>query len=586
LLARRLGQLIVLALLILAPAGTASVLNRVTYEAEEDDRLLLDAAGQRNCVLAAIHQEGTDACPFERTPQPRPAMGILLLDDVYRQTGVPEDGPGTARRDAEFLASRPTSGSVPTSFVNDVSSGASYHRASGGDLPDIIAPGHGRFHAYFGWWLDVNGNGVIERSDLAPANGQTSDPEHEWALKPDAAIFSYIDPGPHPFVTEFKRPDKGSPDVAYSSGAHWYTAGSVVPVVFVDGSLIRPMTVTTVTDPLLSPSSDGINTYPYTPGESSMIDIDRYAAIAPGPLSDVYATAAGPFLDTVGSPSLGLCPNACQITPTGARGTPLAGPVATAVSLAYGRAEHETAPGSGASGEGRGLEARDAFIGWADLVPRQRQVPLAGTGRTVASDGEPVGVGTDGSQSMGPGMFTLEMWTGVWKDLGGDGHVGWPQEPGDPYEGGARPRPDNYLESGGEFIGAYPTHIEGTSTSEFKVLAIPDTDWGPLGVTIVNVGLQSRDPGNVIACPPPLASTCMTPIVGSSPVTLLMRRDPSLGAGHYSTQDALLMPLGSPGFSVCSPRMKVSFAQSNVLIEEDVWDCDHLSQWAGFSTAS
>ena len=174
-----------------------------------------------------------------------------------------------------------------------------------------------RDSAAYGWWNNVDNDAYIHVDDtgLGKNNAVTTGPNNEWVLKPAATVVSYIEPGTHPSYDGMARPSTLEPDIHYAPLATTQASTPVVyqqkdgdgdasntaAILWLDGSVLRTITVTTVAEAHFAPSPDG--TLPFTRTAQSRVDVDRYLGLAPGPISEAYGALAGPMMDEVASPS-------------------------------------------------------------------------------------------------------------------------------------------------------------------------------------------------------------------------------------------------------------------------------------------
>ncbi|HVL49057.1 MAG TPA: hypothetical protein VM889_10910 [Candidatus Thermoplasmatota archaeon] len=555
----------------------------VSFETEETNRIDLDAAGQTNCVDAAQNNEPHVACPLERAAAvwEYPALGILILD-AFHLSAIPAEGASQGGQ------RRPTDAS-PDAFVDDFEQGSNLHRATGGLAPNVIWPGPGYIGALLGHWdnQDLDGDvdlriGHNESRSGAPYWGHQILVTNEWAGQEGSEVVAYIEPGDHPQATARVRPDAYSPDVRftpvyYRGGSPFlllYRSEGINPIVFLDGSLATPMTITTVSDAFLAPDARGHTVY--TPKERTRVDIDRYAALAPGPLEPIYKNTVAPVLGAIGSPSLGSCPNGCRIAPIAAPGTPLA-PLQKSM---WANDPREWAEGSGNSAAGRHHEFEVEYRAWVDLLPRwSAAIP---SNDAVQPQNMPLVRNPDGTATVPPGHFNVEVWSGIWKDLDGDGFIGTASSP-DPYEEGTRPNPDSYERARGEFFGIHLGEA-GQNPEPFFVVLVPDTLWGP-GVHRTTTGVpQNRNESDDTDCPDPVRPQrfCTSKLAnpGSTPIRLEVSAE-TVVKGYHNTRFTVFFPEGSPGFTVCTPALPVVFDGFGIRLDEDVWDCDPIAKWQG-----
>ncbi|HVL47603.1 MAG TPA: hypothetical protein VM889_03515 [Candidatus Thermoplasmatota archaeon] len=537
---------------------------KVGYERAEPGRIELDAAGQMNCLGP---NDPASRCAPAPTGRAHPATATLVLDNVYQSDGA-TDPAGSA---AVVLVSPSENADAP---VMDVSRGANWHRATGGEVPDVIVPGRGYFLSWHGRWSDANGDGVAQvrwHSSRGPTDPR---PSNEWVPDDTGGIVSYIEPGAHPVATSRVRPAEATPDLVYRyvviEMVHKPAGDVDGRVLFVDGSLFRAMTVETVTHAHLAPSPDGQK--PFTASTTSLVDVDRYAAVAPAPVAGAYRATLGPAADAIGSPSVGLCPNACRPGPVPLGATPVAGPAGEVQAAVWAPYPREWEAGSGSTRAGLHEEHVAGYEAWIDL-----RLFYAAWGGLAAGEAGPLpGRGADGSPSMLPGVLAWEVWTGVWKDLDGDGHIG-SAKPGDPYEGGTRPIADDYANPVGEFFGHWPTTDAGHLVQTVYVEVRPTTTWGA-GAFILADGA-----GNPTCEGPGLSSTCYTSgavlLAGSTPVRLYGIFE-SETPGRYLGRATLLLPEGSPGLTACSLAVSLEHGTDGNRRRTTLADCDTLAPLA------
>ncbi|HVL47797.1 MAG TPA: hypothetical protein VM889_04500 [Candidatus Thermoplasmatota archaeon] len=584
-------------------------------DVDESGRSALAALGQFNCMEAGLLAAGTPECPRVPTGAKRPVEGILVLDNFYVQIMGPSGvdtslqyatDPATAIRCAELRATgqgQALSGcSGPyTSLI----AGSNSARASRGALPDMILPGVGQFHSAYGWWDNLDGDDFITVDDTGLEGARVvPGPKNEWILKPGATMVSYVTPGTHPTYDNPRRPAATEPDVHYAPLTTYHASTAVVyqqknaggdgdrltGIVWIDGSLLRSIRVFTVTDPIFAASPDGL---PFTPRTTSLVDIDDYSAVAPGPVTTLYSALFGPFMDEFASPSFGTCPNACIPGPVPTGGTALA-EVGALQGFAFGRHESETHPASLGTAAGRQTDFEDQFHGWIDVIQMTRTtVSYQNLGAWGWSMQQPLGADPEGRPTIPPGgSISPEAWIGIFRDLSRDGRVGRVANPADPYEGGSRPMPDDYYRSEGEFYGLEP------KLNKDNVLILtftPDTDWGPVGVySFYPDRMGDPIPPTTAGCLPGTASICLQVNGGSAqPFTTFLRPAGQYSAhpgasstpaiespfGHYGTHQAIWFPTGSPGFTVCTMDVPLTYAIGEVAVTETVRDCDYVAPW-------
>ncbi|HVL49449.1 MAG TPA: hypothetical protein VM889_12895 [Candidatus Thermoplasmatota archaeon] len=525
------------------------------FEMDEAGAAELARLGQRTCLVEAVTAP-TAACPEEATGADHPATGVLVLESVAKTVGL-----------ARWPDADVESGDV---VVNDGAGTArmSWQHASNGLVAPLIAPGFSDFYALLGHYRDDESDREIR------FNGST--PENEWVGREGAVIVAYVDPGPRPAYSDRVRPTENAPDFRYvDEGGGLYRGQDLVVVL--DGSLLQTLRVVTVSDARLAP--DRPEGPPFVPGPGSRVDIDDYAAHAPGPIAAAYAPL-GPAVASVASPSLGTCPNACQVHPVPLTGTPVAEPAASAQGQLFAPYLPEWREGSGNTAAGRYDAYAQGYTPWIDL--------LLLTGYRYDFNGPLLGGARGDDPTMAPGYLGFEVWTGFWKDQNGDGHVGAAPQP-DPYEGGARPMPDDYIHHRNEFVHADPVGLEFDT---FNVTFIPDTEWGATGVFVVWYVsgvwfVPYAFPNPECAHMPLPGDVCVANwYSGSSPIVIEALRPTwtsDTTPGHYKMAVYLFLPAGSPGFTACTDALELRRFIGDSEVADVVRDCDRV---APFTTSA
>jgi len=565
-------------LLLIAPALLAAgcVTNfsvDETGEMEEPNGLRLEDLGQKTCVEAARHGEASAACPRVPTRFEAPQTGIEILDSFFAVYGSPPPLGDEVEQAFAFVSGE--SAQPPTGALGSLKRGTNPSRASGGAIGDVIAPGGGFFIALWGKWDNVNGDAMVDVRYVDPQSFSHA-MDNEWAIDITGdPLLGYVEPGSHPTLLSASRFQEDMPDFVYKAQADVFVssgdaAQSEVPVtshiLFTDGSLFRHVRVTTVSRPLLAPDPDG--RFPFTPRPGSLVDIDDYSALAPGPVAALYGVLLGEAVESVGSPNLGICPRRCAPDPAILADTPLA-PVAREGWSPY---PQEWRVDSGSSRAGRWEEHKAAYAPWIDLLALARVNPTGGVASQLESrDGPLMGRRADGAQTSAPGLVTFEAWTGLWRDLDADGFVGRAGD--EPYGQGARPQPDDYYASGGEYLSLRPLQ-------EFTVTLTPHDTWGD-GVIVV-----AGYPGSVLAETPwPVVAILASLERGASdPIVLPMRyahAEDGVFPGHYLTPYSVLLPAGSPGFDVCTETLPLRYEVGGDAGETVLYDCDVIAPWEG-----
>ncbi|HVL48588.1 MAG TPA: hypothetical protein VM889_08535 [Candidatus Thermoplasmatota archaeon] len=597
-----LALLVVLALA--GPAFAGGYFSDARLEADEVNGPALDALGQKTCIREAMVGMDAPGCPREVVPYDEwetpgePVMGTLVLDSFYTtHVGLPP--PADAARNLETLASDVQAAPTERPAVNWIPiHGNNAHRDSGGTAPDVILPGPGQIRAWHGWWDDKDEDGVIASWGESGAHARVND---EWHSGGSARIAAYVSPGSHPDWRSLERPGDSSPDFWFSryvlSGYTYYQSGLQATsfVVFTDGSLVQRMTVRSVTDPILAPSADG--TAPYTTTARSLVDIDVYAAAAPGPVETLYGSTAATFVNTLGSPSLGTCPNGCRPGVFSPReiGLEASEPfVAGLASEVYARYPREWADGEGSSSSGRHAEHVERYAPWIDLIPTWGYRSTNFLDPFYFLRGGPLPGKTDeGRQAMLPGFLSFEVRTGLWKDLDGDGFVG--SGGADPYYGGTRPLPDDYVDPRGEYFGLFADALDGVESEVFRIVLTPDTAWSPGVLAHERVAVTGTDPETAVACVDRDAGklcvnepTSSGYFVGRETLSVWARRDVTgFSAGDDRTpglyrSGSLFFPFGTDGFgfTACTEALTLAYAGPEGATTATLRDCDWIGPLA------
>jgi len=561
--------LAVLALLVAAAplAAAASTYSSSAWlEGSENPQ----APGQANCVAEAWHGLETSTCFYEIVKHSKWSSSrsmMRMLDLVYMASGVATQAPESLME--------PIGPGTPNNLAGSTSTrGGNLHRASGGVLPDVIWPGAGTFEGWYGYWADTNPDGIIRNR----VEGDQPTLDSEWLIDSRTFLAAFVDPGAHPQFLNSERPRDTTPDIVFQSATNYgyYTSrhGDIAQVggliVFLDGSLLQDVTVTAVSDPVLAPDGER----PFTARPTSLVDVDRHPAAAPGPVAALYAATAGPAVNAVGSPSLGYCPGGCRIgpAPLGTAASPVTEPVADGLYAPYPR---EWQPGSLSTNEDHGLAYRDAYHAWIDLLPRWG--PGTAEASAAARPGPLAGRAADGSQAALPGYVGFEMRIGVWRDHNGDGFIGV-ANPEDPYEGGTRPLPDDYYNAGVEYFPTAaldPVKPSG-NLQNLRLYITPLSTWGPIGAFITTSGS-----GTMLFLNTNGGDPLAYHYEGDEPIQLELRLD-SVVQGRYAATRNLFLPQGTMhgGFLACTQDIGVRFQDAGADVTETVRDCDVIGQLA------
>jgi len=557
---------VLIAIAVLAAPIAAGNHGTMRYETEESPRV----SHQRTCVEEAYLWPDIPSCEVYGTNQASPPSGVLILDAMLWSPGVSTAHPQV----------RAGSSGVAHSLSRET-----------GFVPEAIWPGPVNARAFYGFWADENANGVIDqkvRTRPAGAAGVAFDgydPGNEYVPVGGHAplknrLYAFIEPGSHPHFTESStRPPANEPDFRYTGGVDAETRlhQANIFIVFLDGSLLLTYTMETVSEVSLVP--DLVNARPYSVEPWSRVDVDTYAALAPGPVAALYRATAGSAVNEASTPGLGMCPETCTVPPA-----PLSA-AAPVVAAAYAPYEAEIDPSYAAdprtasTNAGRLEEYRSRYAGWIDLLPNLG-APTGGESALKKAHPLPaLGRDANGNRAIAVppnGFFAVEVWTGVFRDLNGDGFVGAVGD--DPYEGGNRPVGHRYLDAKGEFV-PWDTKRAGTNMDSFRIVLTPDTTWGTPGVM-----RWSSIPTPVAddACTL-LANPCVKGysfITGSEPIVLDAPSFYATQIGHRLTNPYLWFPRGTAegGFTVCTEPRSIEFKEADVDVTETLQDCDRVER--------
>ncbi|HVL48396.1 MAG TPA: hypothetical protein VM889_07560 [Candidatus Thermoplasmatota archaeon] len=464
---------------------------------------------------------------------------------------------------------------APTGYYGHAAKLATFgnaRRDSDGQMADVIFPGSVAFMAWIGRWLDADADGVIDVRVGWDRSGIVKDlPGTEWTSLRTADAprpMAFVSPGGHPPAIATYRPGDVEPDFEYTfvnDAIRMWTGGgddTSSLAVYPDGSLLESYVVEAATHLILVPGfrPDGV-ARPYTTTEASRVDIDRHAAVAPGPVASLYAAAG---LDEIlhHSPGLSSCPEGCAVSTI-----PVPGLLAR-----YEQESDDLAHGSAA---GRRAEYETGFHAWLDAHAMLAD-PDGSTFRGNPRPRPLPAVGPDGRAAIPPGgMLVVDVWTGAWRDLSGDGFVG--AVGSDPYEGGTRAIGDRYHASAGEFIaqpGAPPAPREG-----FVAILTPDDTWGG-GVLVVDRDTNGVAYGSqyytavALGRPPPHGGVVRT---GSDPIVIALDLYNGEGA-HWTSWAGVIFPEGTRqgGFTLCTSPRVFDLPDG----PETAWDCDRVERLA------
>ncbi|HVL47737.1 MAG TPA: hypothetical protein VM889_04185 [Candidatus Thermoplasmatota archaeon] len=253
----------------------------VSADAREDGRTRLDADGQNNGVQEALAAAGL--------------ADVRILDALAVTVGLHDYHPHGYKIDPR----------EPWNLYGH----AEYRRtnvrgASEGVLQPALPPGPVWFLAWAGEFRDRNENGVIDQDVRRNPDGSVAGRGllHEWRADEHAVLLGFIDPAFRPALFESGAFEPGDPDVRFSylgDAEETFLSGGG-PVVFPDGSLLQTVRTIVVQEAMEE-------------GARALVDIDDYAALAPGPAAKLYASTVAPFVDAV-PVSLAACGPACDLS--------------------------------------------------------------------------------------------------------------------------------------------------------------------------------------------------------------------------------------------------------------------------------
>ncbi|HVL49138.1 MAG TPA: hypothetical protein VM889_11315 [Candidatus Thermoplasmatota archaeon] len=511
--------------------------NAVKWEVEESERLKRAAEGQANNL---------DTLPSEPT---------RILDSVYLTHGLLTNLAG------------------PRYTVN----------RNGGEETldgDILLPGPGQFFAWYGFWVDVDGDGLVDYNATCAEAICTANPANEFGATkngtsagmndvgptPGATIVAFVDPGSHPTIDSNSNPTPQQPDFYYtyfafaSSPAEYLDRG--YPSIYVDGSLLQTYRVATMANGMLFPDPETAR--PFTcPDEDDacLVDIDVYPAVAPGPIATLYGSTAAPIVNELPAIDFwavnSLAHDGGSWLPEPVK--PVAGPTWGTLTPGY-RLEHED-PGS--SAHNVTIEGYQAdYHAWIDVQGYWMQTGFAVQTYNLFGFG-----GASGrEQSAFPGAFAVGAHTGVWKDLNEDRVIGVAPDPSDPYQKGTKVDPNNYHDGTGEWFGWFPSSgCEDQEKAVYNVTLTPlaPGGWGTIGVLVIDYFANEPDRWHVVT--------------GEEPIVVPMvcyTSDPNLGVWYG--YDAVVFPTGNRDTSIeiaMSPA-EIRYRSNGLNVKESVWDVD------------
>lgn len=523
---------LVLALLLLsaAPAVLAGH-EKVRFEIEEPDRVAREAEGQDNHLTE------------------RPVDGPVRILDSFYHTWTPN--PTTAALDRQLE----DPDAWPGPFIIEQVYAYQPHRDTNGAVDDILFPGYWYFGAWFGDWYDKDGDGVLDYACRVGVPACLQRSENEFWPVDNVAMYGYIEPGAwYGAGSDGPKWDARSPDFRYSwqytacfAGCGYWQSGQFGGVSY-DGSLLSHVDALTVTDPMLAPSPRGL---PFTPTASSLVDVDRYATVAPMEVEALYRAAIEPLLLAQERQIDDISANPLPFLPSAAGGT---------AGRALADYEHETEPGTTSSASAIGPDGyRESYRAWMDLIAYYDvTVPFV----TFSAPDSGLGpAGASGASHL-PGYITIDGYVGVWRDLDGDGYIGSPGASGDARNGGWVPDPNDYRANGGEFAGYGDVAVINATLRPTSA-----SGWGPAGVW---VEARFTSPPDV-----PGAGGASVLYLGSTPIPISLHRYGDSQAQYISDQQ-VFFPQGSAGipFRFDSAPVLVTFTSGGASVNENVHDGD------------
>ncbi|HVL47726.1 MAG TPA: hypothetical protein VM889_04130 [Candidatus Thermoplasmatota archaeon] len=387
-------------------------------------------------------------------------------------------------------------------------------RATGGWSPALVAPGHGNLFAWYGSWEDFDADGEIDEAD--------------WELIAiDARLVAYLDPAARPQVAQNREAPPNEPDFDLRrAGDHYEGAG--LGFVSATGSLAETLETRVLANPDLRFAGDDALACP----ASCLLDIDRYAALAPAPVASLYAATLAPVeraLPPVSFAAVAWVERAFAATPVAG---PFADVARAAAAATFAEAEDEWEPENGAS---QALLGRSAYL---------NETRHAFDARFVAAVPAPGAVATAPDLSGGT-FLAVEATIVLWRDRDEDGAIdAWETFGACPvFEGRPVPlamRATPLEASGGEVAVAftYASHgrAPGTPTGEVLAAGVPIED--------------------TLACDPA-----------------------DRGAGLYRSSRLWWFPAGAPALrlevgSPKSPAANVTHESNGYRLVEWFWDAD------------
>ncbi|HVL47824.1 MAG TPA: hypothetical protein VM889_04650 [Candidatus Thermoplasmatota archaeon] len=540
-------------LMTVSGAALASIRNVGVGEVEAENHIVMEGRGQRNNLSSV---------PTERTK-------ILDSFAYSTYTELPSGGPWNVRG---VHACDPAKNTVHVNGNCVYREPPGPGRTTG--LPKVILAGASEWGAWYGYWAD-NGNGVIDNLDRTI--GGSPNPANDYDSIVNGEIVVFIEPGDHPTVTSSDLPGARSPDFSMrppgnmadgSPGNGYWDQGQGWPILFWDGTLLRTYEVVTVADPVATPG--GLLRTKDCPENAvkCLIDIDDYAAIAPGPLTALYASSAGPMIDALPPPSLAsshhfehpICDpahgpaNQCETT----------GPLARKIQPPYENPRYNLRSTNKDydynAGPGAWIDTQVAYTLWSPGVTSTVFVmnPLSTNGYSIGPCSD-FAEENNAQHCVAPGYLELDVRVGAFHDLDQNGWIGQNQG-ADPYEFGNNPDGNDY-DNGiktGEFSGYCADAPAGEAVKklriEYTLTPTGPNGWGPAGVvthwkfpTNAATGAlaSSVANGEIVR-----ENTAMTRhYTGSEPVKIRAYCYGDQANSAYTAEQVVLFPQGTAGIT-------------------------------------
>jgi len=468
-----------------------------------------------------------------------------------------------------------------------------YEAATGENMErsDIILPGASLNWAHYGFWNDTDGDGILEARNICSANTGGCVPRNdangtnEWArdpagllsgpIGPDNAtyggeIVSFIEPGMHNDIFSNSRPGPNTPDFRWS----WLPPENTRPgqwnspfyMVWYDGSLFQKLTWKTLVNATLTPSGNS-DPFECTVATNCLLDVDVYSAVAPGPVEALYGATLAPTVNS-------LPPVNFAITNTPTPPEPVVAALEP-VNYAFAPfpAEYDD-PRSSAGQVGYENYTQD-YHAWMDFTSRYIVTTgvISGYYESFAFGGPK---GNDASSP--PGLWGGALYTGVWKDINGDGIIGeyvndaWPENenPGSEdnrYYYGWNMEPNNYNDDTGEWFGFFPEGCDGENLTKRAQITLTPAggSWGTVPVLVTDpfmndptVWYLPDDPQGVIKG----TASC---------------NENDLAIGLWFADFSVFFPIGNEvAFDIKVDPIVINYKKGAVTVKDSVWDVDTI----------